>query len=144
MKNLVKTLALVTLIFGTTLATSAVEKEKLNTTVIENVVDAYINSTVRGDLSHIDELFSQNFTQRFNTDYGQPTLSRTAFIKQLKNQKGITFQCKADYRIVEQAGNYSLIKVNLGFVNFTRTDYVALVKNEKGWKICQVNTVYQQ
>lgn len=144
MKNLVKTFALTALVFGLTFSALAIEKEKLNSAIIENVVDAYINTTVKGDVTYINELFAETFTQRFNTDYDQPTLSRSSYIKQLKNQKGITFQCDSKYEIVEQVGKYSLVKVNLDFVNFTRTDYVTLIDNDSGWEIAEVNTVYEQ
>lgn len=144
MKNLVKTFALAVLVIGLTFSALAIEKEKLNTAIVENVVEAYINTTVKGDITHINALFGESFTQRFNTEYNQPAVSRSSYIKQLKNQKGITFQCDSNYEIVEQVGKYSLVKVNLDFVNFTRTDYVTLIDNDNGWEIAEVNTVYEQ
>lgn len=142
MKTLRKTCIAIALILGITASVFAIEKEKLNTAVVENVVDAYIKTTVKGDMSHVNELFSQSFVQQTTTDYNQLTLSRTSYIRQLKNAKGVEYQCNSRYEVLEQQGKYTLAKVELVFANFTRTDYLTLVEKEKGWEIAQVSTVY--
>ena len=146
MKNLVKTFAIAGLLFASSVTAFAVDKDKdkLNTAVVENVVDAYINSAFKGDVEHVEDLFGQNFTQKFNTEYNQAPLSRTNFIKQLKGQKGITFNCDSEYQLVEKEGKYSLAKVTMNFSNFKRTDYLTMIQDNEGWKITEVNSVYSQ
>jgi len=146
MKNLVKTFAIAGLLFASSLTALAVDndKDKLNSAVVENVVDAYINSTVKGDVEHVEDLFGKDFTQKFNTEYNQAPLSRASFIKQVKDQKGITYNCDTDYQLVEKAGKYSLAKVTLDFANFKRTDYLTMVMDNNGWKITEVNSVYSE
>ncbi len=146
MNNLVKTFAIAGLLFASTVTAFAIDKDKdkLNKAVVENVVDAYINSTVKGDVEHVDDLFGKNFTQKFNTEYNQAPLSRESFIKQIKDQEGITFNCDADYQLVEKEGKYSLAKVTLNFANFKRTDYLTMIQDNNGWKITEVNSVYSE
>lgn len=146
MKNLVKTFAIAGLLFASSVTAFAVDKDKdkLNTAVIENVVDAYINTTVKGNVEHVDDLFGKDFTQKFNTEYKQAPIARASYIKQLKSQKGITFNCDTDYQVVETAGKYTLAKVSLNFSNFKRTDYLTMIQDQDGWKITEVNSVYEQ
>lgn len=146
MKNLVKTFAIAGLLFASSLTAFAIDKDKdkLNNAVVENVVDAYINSSVKGDVEHVDNLFAENFSLKYNTEYNQAPLSKSSYIKQIKGQKGVTFNCDSDYQIVEKAGKYSLAKVTLNFSNFKRTDYLTMVQDNEGWKITEVNSVFEQ
>jgi len=144
MKNLVKTFAIAGLLFASSFTAFAIDKDKLNSAVVENVVDAYINTSVKGNIEHVNDLFGKDFTQKFNTDYNQAPLSREAYVKQLKSQKGITFNCETEYQIVEQSGKYSLAKVTLDFSNFKRTDYLTMVMDKDGWKITEVNSVFEE
>lgn len=146
MKNLVKTFAIAGLLFASSLTAFAIDKDKdkLNNAVVENVVDAYINSSVKGDVEHVDNLFADNFSLKYNTEYNQAPLSKSLYIKQIKGQKGVTFNCDSDYQIVEKAGKYSLAKVTLNFSNFKRTDYLTMVQDNEGWKITEVNSVFEQ
>ncbi|OYD42902.1 hypothetical protein CHU00_17750 [Sphingobacterium cellulitidis] len=146
MKNLVKTFAIAGLLFASSLTAFAIDKDKdkLNNAVVENVVDAYINSSVKGDVEHVDNLFADNFSLKYNTEYNQAPLSKSSYIKQIKGQKGVTFNCDSDYQIVEKAGKYSLAKVTLDFSNFKRTDYLTMVQDNEGWKITEVNSVFEQ
>lgn len=146
MKNLVKTFAIAGLLFASSLTAFAIDKDKdkLNNAVVENVVDAYINSSVKGDVEHVDNLFSDNFSLKYNTEYNQAPLSKSSYIKQIKGQKGVTFNCDSDYQIVEKAGKYSLAKVTLDFSNFKRTDYLTMVQDNEGWKITEVNSVFEE
>ncbi|GGE28446.1 MULTISPECIES: nuclear transport factor 2 family protein [Sphingobacterium] len=146
MKNLVKTFAIAGLLFASSLTAFAIDKDKdkLNNAVVENVVDAYINSSVKGDVEHVDNLFADNFSLKYNTEYNQAPLSKSSYIKQIKGQKGVTFNCDSDYQIVEKAGKYSLAKVTLDFSNFKRTDYLTMVQDNEGWKITEVNSVFEE
>ena len=146
MKNLVKTFAIAGLLFASSLTAFAIDKDKdkLNNAVVENVVDAYINSSVKGDVEHVDNLFADNFSLKYNTEYNQAPLSKSSYIKQIKGQKGVTFNCDSDYQIVEKAGKYSLAKVTLNFSNFKRTDYLTMVQDNEGWKITEVNSVFEE
>ncbi|WP_392469327.1 nuclear transport factor 2 family protein [Sphingobacterium cellulitidis] len=146
MKNLVKTFAIAGLLFASSLTAFAIDKDKdkLNNAVVENVVDAYINSSVKGDVEHVDNLFADDFSLKYNTEYNQAPLSKSSYIKQIKGQKGVTFNCDSNYQIVEKAGKYSLAKVTLNFSNFKRTDYLTMVQDNEGWKITEVNSVFEQ
>ncbi|WP_433895130.1 nuclear transport factor 2 family protein [Sphingobacterium mizutaii] len=146
MKNLVKTFAIAGLLFASSFTAFAIDKDKdkLNSAVVENVIDAYINTSVKGDVEHLDNLLGKDFTLKYNTEYNQAPLSRTHYIKQIKSQKGFTFNCDSDYQIVEKAGKYSLAKVTLNFSNFKRVDYLTMVQDSEGWKITEVNSVFEE
>ena len=143
MKNLVKTFAVAGLLFATSLTAFAIDKDKLNNAVVENVVEEYVNSSVRGDVAFVDQLFDQGFTQKFNTETDQPALSRSKFIQQLKRNEGVTYSCDVESQVVEKSGKYSLAKVTLDFGNFKRTDYLTMVQDAGVWKIKEVNSVFK-
>ena len=142
MNTLVKTFALAGLLLTSSVSLFAADGKDLNKAVVENVVDAYINSTVKGETSYLNQLFDNNFVQRFQTEHNQNSISKDAYIKHLKGQKGISFDCDTEYELIEKSANFSIAKVTLEFDSFTRTDYVTMQQGKAGWVIKEVNSVF--
>ncbi len=144
MKSLIKSITLAGLLFTASMSIYAkTPKDALNAALVENVVDAYINSTVKGNTAYINQLFDDNFVQRFQTNHKQAPVSKAAYLKHLKSQEGITFNCDSDFEVIEKSNYYSIAKVTLNFDNFTRVDYVSLQLEDSGWKIKEVNSVFE-
>ncbi|WP_312135947.1 nuclear transport factor 2 family protein [Sphingobacterium sp.] len=148
MKTLTKTFAIATLLFVSSVNVFAnpikEEKKALNKAVVENVVDEYINATVKGNTLYISDLFDSNFKQKFNGGKSQKTSGKEDYISFLKKNKGVQYDCEVSYELVEKNSNYSLARVTLDFGNFKRIDYVSINMDKDGWKINEVNSVYQK
>ncbi|MFZ4263712.1 nuclear transport factor 2 family protein [Sphingobacterium sp. HJSM2_6] len=144
MKSLIKSIALVSLFTIASISVFAKKpKATLNSAVIEQVVDAYINTTVKGNTEFVNQLFDNNFVQRFQTDHKQAAVTKAAYIKHLKSQEGIAFDCDTQFDIIEKSEHYSIAKVSLSFDTFTRIDYVSLQWEDQAWKIKEVNSVFK-
>lgn len=59
------------------------------------------------------------------------------------NLKGIKQQCDTHMTVVEENGQMSVLKVEMKYGNFTRTNYVTFADTGKGWKITNVCSVYK-
>jgi len=150
MTTLVKTFALAGLLLTSSVSLFASEgkapkssEKELNKSNVENVVDAYINGTVKGETTYLNQLFDNSFTQRTQSNPTQEAIGKSAYIKHLKNLDGITYQCEVDYQMLEKSDNYSLAKVTLDFEKFTRTDYVTMIQGKNGWSVKEVNSVFK-
>ena len=144
MKNLVKTFAFAGLLIASSFQAFAIDgKEKLNNTVVENVVDEYINSTVKGNTTYAKELFSDKFIQKFQSDENQAAFSKEVYLKHIKANEGISFDCDTEYQLIEKSDKISIAKVTMKFKNFTRTDYVTMNQEKDGWKVKEVNSVFR-
>ena len=146
MKNLTKTFAIAALLFVSSVNVFAAEikddKKILNKAVAENVVDEYINSTVKGNTLFIDEIFNNDFSHKVNAGNKQQVVKKAAYLKFLKENKGSEYNCDVNYDFVEKNANYSLARVTLDFGKFKRVDYVSMHMDQGQWKIDEVNSVY--
>lgn len=144
MKNLTKTIALACVLFVSSVNVFASTDKGLNNAIVDNVVDAYINSTVYGETAYVNELFSNNFNQKFNGGSKQKAIQKNAYIQFLKQNKGVKYNCETSFEWVEKGKDYSLAKVSLDFGDFKRIDYVSVSMQQDGWKIDEVNSVYNK
>lgn len=100
----------------------------------------YVEAITRGNTDFHKQLFTADF-EYLNSASNQVS-NRTAYLGFLKANKGIQYNCKTDYEILDQAGKTSVAKVSMQFENFTRVDYVTMLQSTDGWKISKVVTTY--
>ena len=88
----------------------------------------------------LDRIVEERAIERMMYDYSyyldmnQPEQMATLFVD----------DCEVSYELVEKNSNYSLARVTLDFGNFKRIDYVSINMDKDGWKINEVNSVYQK
>lgn len=144
MKSLVKIFALVGLVVASYVPSLANgPKSSLNRMHVNTVVEAYINSSVNGQSEFAQEILSDDFVQRYQTGYKQSPVKKNAYIKHIKSLAGVKYDCNTAVEMIEESNGFSIAKVTLTFDHFTRTDYVSLTEDASGWKVKEVNSVFQ-
>ncbi|MFZ4263170.1 nuclear transport factor 2 family protein [Sphingobacterium sp. HJSM2_6] len=144
MKSLIKVFAIVGLVITTSaLSFAKVPTNSLNRANVSVVLDAYVNSSVYGQSEFVQEFISEDFVQRFQTGNKQASVKKSAYIKHLKSLTGVKYNCKTAVELMEEANGFSIAKVTLTFNDFIRTDYVQLTTDAGGWKVREVNSVFQ-
>lgn len=70
------------------------------------------------------------------------TFQRSSIALFLKATKGLKYDCKTSYEILDEAGQTCIAKTTMKFDNFTRVDYITLSKSQDGWQVSKVLTTY--
>jgi len=145
MKTLVKTFAAAALVAVSTFAMAAdkpvskSEKATVNLSTADFVLEHYVAVTTKGESAGVEQLFTEDFSQKANAT----TNNRDEIIKFFKKQKGEKLNCTVITDIIEESADYRIAKVTLKFEDFTKTDLVTLVREGNNWKVSSSVNAYK-
>lgn len=140
MKKIVTTLAAVILMITSFSAFAAEENNPLKDVKSEKIISTYLEATTLGSVDLNTFLFAEDFEYRNNSN--KDVFSKKEYLQFLKAHKGIVYDCKTSYEILDQSGQTCLAKAIMTFENFTRVDYITLNQGNEGWKVSEVITSY--
>jgi len=104
------------------------------------ITNAYLEAIVTGNIDLNKYFFTSNF--EYQNSANSSTSNRKQYTDFLKKNKGLTFDCKTSFTILDETGNTSLAKATFVFSTFTRVDYITLVQTNEGWKISKIISTY--
>lgn len=104
------------------------------------IVVTYIEATTLGSDMYNKYLLTEDF-EYINTA-NQDSYNKKAYLKFLKANKGLKFDAKTNYQILDESGKTCIAKATSTFENFIRVDHITLNKTEEGWKVSKVVTTY--
>jgi len=140
MKTTLKTIA-AALIMVTSLSSFASEKANpLKDVESSMILNTYLEAVTVGSIELNKFLFADDFQYR-NVN-NNDRAGKKEYIKYLKANKGMQYDCKSSYQILSQDGKVCVAKAIMAFDNFTRVDYITLNQGKDGWKVSKVETTY--
>jgi hypothetical protein len=101
-------------------------------------ITAYINAMTLGQNSGLSEVIDQS--AKFSSVMSFDKADLMKFASQNQNVKQA---CTTTTTEVESNADMSVVKVDMKFDNFTRTNYVTMANTEDGWKITNVYSVFK-
>ncbi|TYR31780.1 hypothetical protein FXV77_20320 [Sphingobacterium phlebotomi] len=140
MKTTLKTIA-AALIMVTSLSSFAAEKANpLKNVESDMIIDSYMEAVTVGSIDLNKFLFADDF--QYSNVNNNDRAGKKEYIKFLKANKGIQYDCESSYEILSQDGKACVAKATMAFDNFTRVDYITLNQGKDGWKVSKVETTY--
>ncbi|MCO5933966.1 nuclear transport factor 2 family protein [Mucilaginibacter sp. RB4R14] len=133
------TLALALLITCSFAKAKDVPSENLTKT---HAINTYVDAMTRGRVSNLSQVIDQSAKfdiQRGNTVLSYNKKEMTDFLKAGKN---VEQACTTSTRIVENNTDMAVVKVDMKYDHFTRSNYVTLANTGTGWKITNVYSVF--
>ncbi|ERJ58150.1 nuclear transport factor 2 family protein [Sphingobacterium paucimobilis] len=100
----------------------------------------YLQTISTGNVLYNKHLYTNDFEYR-NSSNDQVS-NKTQYLRFLKENKGLQYDCKTSYEILDEAGNTAVGKATMTFKNFTRIDYITMLQTADGWKVSKVVTTY--
>ncbi|PRD47704.1 hypothetical protein C5745_09740 [Sphingobacterium haloxyli] len=140
MKTTWRTIA-AALIMVTSLSSFASEKANpLKDVESAMILNTYLEAVTVGSIDLNKFLFAEDFQYRNlnNSDRA----GKKEYIKFLKTNKGMQYNCESSYEILSQDGKVCVAKATMAFDKFTRVDYITLNQGKDGWKVSKVETTY--
>ncbi|MGF7042929.1 nuclear transport factor 2 family protein [Mucilaginibacter lappiensis] len=145
MKN-IKTLKLILsgiallIVCNTAKASSYAGGENLTKTY---AINTYVDAMTRGKLQGLNDVVDQN--AKFSMLSGKKILSftRDQMFELLKLNKNVEEDCTTSTSIMESNSDLAVVKVDMQFVGFVRSNYVTIANTGKGWKITNVYSVFK-
>jgi len=108
-----------------------------------HAIDTYVDAVTRGKLGGFDEVLdpSAKFTTlKANKHLVSYTKSEMlGFLNKIKN---VEENCTTSTAIIENTADMIVVKVDMQFEGFTRSNYVSVANTGNGWKIINVYSVF--
>lgn len=106
-------------------------------------INTYIDAMTRGKLSGFSEVVDPS--AKFSMLRGKTMLSfgKTEIFAQLKADKNTEQDCVTSTSVVESNNDLAVVKVDMKYSTFTRSNYVTITNTGSGWKITNVYSVFK-
>ena len=114
-----------------------------NITTKDGVVDAYVNAVVHGKIDGFSDLIDDD--AQFNMKRGSSvnTLNKPQVLDGLKLNENIEQDCQCTKTVMQDSDDMSVIKVDMKYNDFTRTDVITAQRAGNWWKITKVETSFK-
>lgn len=140
MKKAVSTIATALLIIISLSSFSTPKMNPLKEKNSKSIVTTYVEAIVLGSDMYNKYLFSDDF--KYTNTANNHKFTKKQYLKFLKETRGLKFDCKTEYQILDEMGKSCVAKAIMEFENFTRVDYISMQKTNEGWKVTKVTTTY--
>jgi hypothetical protein len=106
-------------------------------------VNTYVNAMTRGKFDGLNDVLDQS--AKFSMLRNKKVLSFTKkeMLDFMKSDKNVQQSCITSTSIVENDTNVAVIRVDMKFDDFVRSNYVTVANTGKGWKITNVYSVFK-
>ncbi|RYU90321.1 hypothetical protein EWM62_12395 [Mucilaginibacter terrigena] len=108
-----------------------------------HAINTYLDAMTRGKIDGLNQVVDQS--AKFNMLRGKSILSfnKKEMTDFLKNQKNVEQACTTSTEVVENNADMAVVRVDMKFENFTRSNYVTVANTGSGWKITNVYSVFK-
>ncbi|RFZ85988.1 hypothetical protein DYU05_10500 [Mucilaginibacter terrenus] len=143
MKKLTTIFLGLALLLTTTLVNAKPVSTNENLTAI-HAINTYVDAITRGKVQGLNDVLDQSV--KFSMLRGKTMLSfdKKQMIDFLKQGRNVELACTTNTEVVERNADVAVVKVDMKFENFTRSNYVTIANTPSGWKITNVHSVFNK
>ena len=143
MKTLKTTILALVIVLGLGAAKANTVATKTEKLTVSYAVDTYVNAIVHGKIDGLNDIIDNN--AKFSILRGKEVLSfnkadEMAFVKANKN---IELDCTTQTSISQTNADFTVVKIDMKFKDFTRSNYVTMANTGNGWKITSIYSVFK-
>lgn len=109
----------------------------------DEVIDTYLNAIVHGKLDGVSDAIDDD--AQFNMKRGErvSTLTKAQIMDGLKANANIEQDCRCTKSVLQDDDAKKILKVDMKYVDYTRTDVITAERAGSGWKITKVETSFK-
>jgi hypothetical protein len=106
-------------------------------------LQTYVDAIHFGKLRGLSQIIDENAT--FTMKRGDKLISNTKdeVLKAMKGQENVEQNCKITQSIVETLPTQMIVRVDMKYKTFTRTNFVTLSETNTGWKVSHVSSSFE-
>jgi hypothetical protein len=109
----------------------------------EEVINTYLNAVVHGKLDGIDNAIDNDAEFNMIRGGNVKTLTKPQIISSLKSSENVEQDCQCTKSVVQDSDDATVLKVEMKYNDFTRTDVITAERAANGWKITKVDTSFK-
>ncbi|OCX51831.1 hypothetical protein BEL04_17625 [Mucilaginibacter sp. PPCGB 2223] len=110
---------------------------------VSHAVNTYVNAMVHGQVNDLAVVIDAN--AKFTMLRGKKMLSFTKaeILGSVQENENVDQDCTTTTTVRESNSDLTVVKVDMKYAGFTRTNYVTLANTTDGWKITNVYSVFK-
>ena len=109
----------------------------------DKAINTYLDAVVHGKLNGISDAIDDD--AKFNMTRGDRvnTLTKSQILDALKANENIDQDCQCTKTVIRDDDDTKVLKVDMKYTDFTRTDVITTEHAGSGWKITKVETSFK-
>jgi len=110
---------------------------------VNHAVNTYVNAMTHGQVSDLANVIDAN--AKFTMLRGKKMLSfnKADILGSVQENENVDQDCKTTTTVRESNSDLTVVKVDMKYAGFTRSNYVTLANTADGWKITNVYSVFK-
>lgn len=106
-------------------------------------VNTYVNAMTRGKLDGFNDVLDKS--AKFSMLRGKQVLNfdKKEMMQYMQKGKNVSQACTTSTSIVESNDDTAVIRVDMQYDNFVRSNYLTIANTGSGWKITKVYSVFK-
>ena len=107
-----------------------------------HAINTYVDAMTRGKLQGLNDVLDKSV--QFSMLRGKTVLSfsRKEMLDYFQSNKNTEQTCTTSTSIIESDANVAVVKVDMKYDGFVRSNYVTIANTGNGWKITNVYSVF--
>lgn len=140
MKTLKSILLGLALIITSTVVVKANDNDKLTK---DHAISTYIDAVTHGKLDGFSKVLDNNFKLSMMRGNTVLNFDKAQMLNSLSASKNTIQDCQVSTSTVENNGEVAIVKVDLQYEAFTRSNLVTVSNTGNGWKITNIHSVFK-
>ncbi len=128
------------LVCGASQAASLTGHNKLTK---DEVMNTYLNAVVHGNLTGIDDAIDDDAVFSMKRGDNVNILHKSQIMNALKSGANVEQDCQCTKSILQDMDGVNIVKVDMKYADFTRTDVITAQNTGGEWKITKVETSFK-
>jgi hypothetical protein len=110
---------------------------------VNYAVNTYVSAISRGHIKELNNLLDENL--KYSIERGKKTLvfNKAEYLESLKADQGVEQDCLVTTTVNDTTPDVTIVKVDMKYAEFTRTNYVTLTNSSKGWKVTNIYSTFK-
>ncbi len=141
MKTL-KTIIAALLITATSIGFASAENSPSSKTRLNYAVSNLSSAFSHGKISNITSILDPSAKYTICSTAGLKVLSKSQLIEHLNVFKDIKQNCEMSSQIIDAGSNQAVVKLDMKYSDFTKSNLITLNLTGQGWKITNISTSF--
>jgi len=135
-------LCLITLLIFGSVKADAIKQDDEKLTV-DYAVNIYVNAITLGQVKGLDAILDENL--KYTLERGGQTLvfAKKDVLNSFKGNENVKQECLVATTVDSTTPDVTIVKVEMQYNDFKRTNYVTMANSGRGWKIVNIYSTFK-
>lgn len=106
-------------------------------------ISTFVDAFAHGKISGLAQILDDKVKLTSSRGDKVLTYNKADILKMLKTIQGVEQNCKTDYSMIENLPGQIMMKVNMVYSSFTKSNYVTLSQTAEGWKVINISAIFE-